>query len=279
MFFCFADESGNTDICHQETRFFIICGMLVKDSKLLKFEEDVANLAQEYNLRKKINLKNVQRWRYDYNRFGSLSQTRREQFWMDLYKIFFDCDIGLIASVLDKWSFAKKYKPEVRDPIISRTYMHFLEKADQVAREFDDFEIIVFDETDEKDNIRHKHYWWVNHGTTQQKIENTYWAPFFIREEESHLLQMAHVCAYNLDFLFNKQRPDYFNIVKDVYRTYETLRGKKRALKVFPDVGGKNVIFRCNDFEVSYWDYNGEDLRSEQEIRKMKSFIWPPESR
>jgi len=275
MLFCFADESGNENIFDPNSRFFIICGMLIKDDKLLEFEEDVANLAQGYDLKKKINLKGVQRWYYDYNRFGRLSLNKRKQFWKDLYKIFYKSQIHLVASVLDKWSFAKNYKPNVRDPVINRTYMHFLEKADQIVGESSEFEIIVFDETDKnkKEIIRHKHYWWVNHGTPYQEIRNTYWAPFFIREEESHLLQMAHICAYNLDFLFNKQKSDYFYFIKDAFCKYGTWKGKKVAIKVFPDTGTKYVIFRCENFEVSYWDYNEKDWRSEEEIERMKNFF------
>lgn len=276
MFFCFADESGNEGICDSQCRFFIICGMLVRSEYLLKFEEKVANLGTKYNLKKKINLKSVQRWHYDYKRFGSLSLAKRVEFWTDLYEIFRDCDVGLAASILDKWSFAKKYKPEVRESIISRTYMHFLEKTDQVMGESGDFQIIIFDETSNKDIIKHKHYWWVNHKTTQQAISNSYWAPFFITEEESHLLQMAHICAYNLDHLFNKQKTEYFDILKEAYCEYKTKSGKKLAMKVFPDVGRKQTLFRWKNHEICYWDYVGIDLRSVDEMQQMEQYVWPP---
>lgn len=150
MLFCFADESGNEDIFNPDFRFFIICGMLVKGDKLLSFEEDIAELGQKYNLKKKINLKDVQRWHYDYTRFGNLSLNKKKQFWEDLYEIFHDSQIHLVASILDKWSFAKHYKSNIRDPILNRTYMHFLEKADQVVKAEDEFEIVIYDETDKK---------------------------------------------------------------------------------------------------------------------------------
>jgi hypothetical protein len=275
MFLCFADESGNENIYDRQSRFFIISGMLTEDKNLLMFEEDIANLAQKYSLRKKINLKSVERWRYDYNRFGKLSMRKRKQFWSDLYEIFYNCKIGLVASILDKWSFARKYKPKVRDSILERTYMHFLEKTDQVVGGKDDFEIIVFDDTEKKDTLRHKHYWWVNHDTPYQEINNSYWALFFMREEESHLLQMAHICAYNLDFLFNKQRSEYFNIIKEAYCKYTTKYGERLAIKIFPSIGTKCKIFESGNIKLFYWDYDDRDLRSEEEIRKMKDFTWP----
>lgn len=119
----------------------------------------------------------------------------------------------------------------------------------------------------------------MNHGTwinreIGQDIDNTYWTPFFIREQESHLLQMAHICVYNLNSLFNQGRCDYFECIKDAFCKYGTKTGKKVAIKVFPNEGEKRTIFKCEDFEVAYWNYNKQDLRSEEEIEKMKSFIW-----
>lgn len=39
MYFCFADESGDTNIFNQKSRFFLICGMLIHEKYLLNFEE------------------------------------------------------------------------------------------------------------------------------------------------------------------------------------------------------------------------------------------------
>jgi len=277
MYFCFADESGDTNIFNQKSRFFLICGMLIHEKYLLNFEEKVAELSLNFNLRKKINLKSVQRHNYEYKPFTRLSITKKK-FWNELFTIFHDCNIKLVASVLDKWSFAIKYKPIPREDIMSRTYMHFLEKSDQIVKEKKDFQIIIIDETPRKDDLRHKHFWWINHDTTKQEINNTYWAPFFIREEESHLLQMAHNCAYNIHFLFNKNKKDYFKIIKDSFGKYKTHRGVKTAIKVFPDLGKKNILYKCSKFEVCYWNYTGKDERSLEEIQKMKSFKWPPDS-
>jgi hypothetical protein len=277
MYFCFADESGDINPSNPKSRFFLICGMLIDEKHLLGFEKKVAELALNFNLRKKINLKSVQRHRYEYKPFTRLSESKRKKFWSELFRIFFDCEIDLVASILDKWSFIKKYKPKVREDILSRTYMHFLEKSDQIINERNDFQIMIFDETPKKVEIRKKHFWWINHDTPiKQEINSTYWAPFFIREEESHLLQMAHNCAYNLNFLFNKNKIDYFKIIKDSFAKYRTLRGERIAIKIFPDVGEKNILYQWKDFEICYWNYTGHDLRSLEEIQKMENFKWPP---
>ena len=73
MYFCFADESGDTNIFNQKSRFFLICGMLIHEKYLLNFEEKVAELSLNFNLRKKINLKSVQRHNYEYKPFIVIS--------------------------------------------------------------------------------------------------------------------------------------------------------------------------------------------------------------
>jgi len=103
--------------------------------------------------------------------------------------------------------------------------------------------------------LRKCHYFWENFGTGWQKIEKIYWAPFFIREEESHLMQIADICSFNLHRLFNQEKCDYFEKIKNYFYWYGTKLGKRIAIKVFPDKGEKVILYKCEDLEIRYWNF------------------------
>ena len=230
-----------------------MCSLIVNEKQINLFEQYISNLGKEFGLAQRINLKKIRRAKYDYSPFERLSYKKKKEFWEKICSSLDIFGFKIVASVIDKKSHNEKYSHP--DPALKLSYKFLLEKIDQFLIEKNENGIVIYDENMKKEELRKCHYFWENFGTGWQKIEKIYWAPFFIREEESHLMQMADIGSFSLHRLFNQKKCDYFEKIKDSFYWYGTKSGRKIAIKVFPDAGEKISLYECKDFEICYWNF------------------------
>lgn len=249
MFLCFVDESGNYSLEDQAHEFFVLCSLQIKDLDIVTFEGRISELFREYGLPMKVNLKKIRRAGHDYKRFDRFGMKKKQNFYTDLYTLLNESSIRLIASVINKNSLRSKYKHP--DPPLERAYKHLLERINYFLSERHDMGIIIFDESYEKDKIRRKHLYWKTSGTEWTGLDNVYRSPFFIREEESYEMQIVDLCAYDVFRLFNLERSDYFECIKDLFHCYRSRETTEVAIKVFPILEDKKKeIYRCEQFTI-----------------------------
>ncbi len=149
MFLCFVDESGNFLLEDQTDKFFVLCSLQIKDSDIIRFEERISELLENYGLPMKGNLKKIRRATHDYEPFNRFGVKKKQNFYTDLYTVLNESPAKLIASVINKEILRSKYL--YPDPPLERAYKHLLERINYFLSKTGDTGMIIFDENYEKD--------------------------------------------------------------------------------------------------------------------------------
>ena len=64
-------------------------------------------------------------------------------------------------------------------------------------------------------------------------------------------MQIVDLCAYNIFLLFNLEKSDYFEHIRNLFHCYKSKGITEVAIKVFPvSEDEKREIYRCEQFAI-----------------------------
>lgn len=205
----YIDESGQSEYTG-ETGLFVQSAVCLPDSEWKNINTSLFGLKRTYFDSVDVEIKSNwfrnshERQKHYLDPF-KLSDADLAEFVTKVYELFNSYDITVFAVVIDKRQMQKRFKaPERPNALAYRMLFESIEVF--LTQEVDDFGMVIFDKITEmvakkqgyEDLLYRQHVRYLEKGTGFLSINRIIEGLLFIPSNESNLIQLADLCAYNI---------------------------------------------------------------------------------